>query len=350
MASMAKHRSIFAALFLVSLAGDAAVAGTQPCTDEMAWAKPGSWTVRAEDDDAMADRSYPKAQYPVAFAKADRVVALLKQAIPNLNGVEARSYRTIRGSSYIKNGALKYGVNALFLGYYCVPNTPSFPKVRGQVRLGDETGTWIYIDFNNFSWLANESEMLRHGLLAKDGGVAPYYYFPKQGGEWRGLPLLVAPAYGVRTFAVRNAPPSVRAEAVIIAPEGHKPYRFITRKEYLEARIRYEQKQKGPDLEMLRAALAALTPEERKADAIVPRSRYLYKDKKKIFATEAEGGQRIFGISARFFDKNLPRHAVQFITVYWKWDVGPNNTAKQRVIRQFKENLDVQALRAMLDR
>jgi hypothetical protein len=361
MAGMVKHRSIFAALFLALLAGDAAGAGTQPCTDEMAWEKPGSWTARAEDDLAMADRSYPKAQYPIAFAKADRVVALLRQAIPNLNGVEARSYRSIRGSSYTKNGALKYGVNALFLGYYCVPNTPSFPKVRGQVRLGDETGTWIYIDFNNFSWLANDRFRLGgNDLRAKGGGAL--FFFPKQEGEWKGLPLL-------SPMLFRGNPSQglgLRDEAVIIAPPGRTPYRFITREEFLEARARQVQNKidKLPrnssraqhvaslesELQKINAALAALSPEERKADAIVHNPYVVPGGREKVFATEAEGGRRVFVISAGFFDKSLPRHAVQFITVYWQWNVGPNNTAKLRVIRQFQENFDVQALRALLDR
>jgi hypothetical protein len=41
---------------------------------------------------------------------------------------------------------------------------------------------------------------------------------------------------------------------------------------------------------------------------------------------------------------------VQFITVFWKQDVGPRNAAKSQVIKQLKENLDVQALHALLDR
>ncbi len=356
---MKKYRTIFAALFLALLAGDAAVAGTQPCTDEMAWEKPGSWTVQADDLD-VAERSL-KAQYPIAFANADRVVALLRQAIPNLNGVEARSYRTIRGSSYTKNGALMYGVNSLFFGYYCVPNTPSFPTVRGQVRLGDETGTWIYIHFNDFFWLANERFRVGgNDLRAKGGGAL--FYFPKQAGEWKGLPLL-------RSMLFRGDPRQgreIKDEAVIITPRDRTPYRFLKREEFLEARARQVRNKldKLPqnssraqhvaalesELQKINAALAALSPEERKADAIVRNSYVVPGGREKVFATEAEGGRRIFTISAKFFDKNLPRHAVQFITVFWTQDVGPRNVAKARVIQQFKDNLDVQALRALLDR
>jgi hypothetical protein len=126
-----RSRLILLAL-LAGAAGD--VPAQQACTDEMAWTKAGS-RARSEDDLATADPGFPKTEYPAALRMADRVVALLQQAIPKLNGIEARVYRSIRDRSYTKDGALKYGVNALFLGYYCVPDTPSYPKLRGQIRL-----------------------------------------------------------------------------------------------------------------------------------------------------------------------------------------------------------------------
>jgi hypothetical protein len=324
----------------------------QACTDQMAWSKTGAWE-RVGDDLAMADSSFPKAEYPVALRKADQTIALLKAAIPKLDGIEAKVHRSIRSASYTKEGALKYGVDAWFFGYYCVPDTPSFPQVRGQVRLNDETGTWIYIRFNDFFWLTNERAMLDKSLRAKGGGAL--FYFPKQGGEWKGLPLLLPTIHTTR-----------KSEAVIITPEGKTPYRFITREEFLEARERQvrEKIDKLPqfrdrarvlatledELQKIRGALAALSAEERKAEAVV-RSPYVVPGgKEKVFATEAEGGRRLFVISARFFDANLPRHAVQFMTVYWTWDTDPNYPAKVEIVRQFKENFDVPALRAMLGR
>jgi hypothetical protein len=317
----------------------------------MAWSKPGSWA-RVEDDRALADSTFPKAEYPVPLRKADQTLALLQAAIPKLNGIEAKAHRSFRGASYTKEGALKYGVDAWFFGYYCVPDTPSFPHVRGQVRLGDHTDTWIYIRFNDFFWLTNERVMLDKSLRAKGGGAL--FYFPKQGGEWKGLPLLLPTIH------------SRKSEAVIIMPEGKTPYRFITREEFLEARERQvrEKIDKLPqfrdrakaqtalegELEKIRSALAALSPEERKAEAVVRNPYVVPGGKDKVFATEAEGGRRLFVISARFFDASLPRHAVQFMTVYWTWDSDPKDPAKAEVVRQFKQNFDVQALRAMLGR
>jgi hypothetical protein len=350
---MRRSRRVLRALWIASLAGAASsVCAQQACTDEMAWARAGSWG-RAGDDLAMADPTFPRAEHAAALRKADQVVALVQQAIPKLDGIEARAYRSIRGPSYTRDGALKYGSDALFRAYYCVPDTPSFPTLRGQVRLGDETGTWLYIRFNDFFWLTNESAMLDKSLRAKGGGAL--FFFPPSAGEWKGLPLLLPAIHtGQKT------------EAVIIAPPGRAPHRFITREEFLEARVRQLQERidKLPpsptrpkvqagieaDLHQIRAALAALSPEERKREAIVRNPLVVPGGRDKVFVTEADGGRRIFVIRASFFDPSLPRTAVQFITVYWRWDAGPKDPAKVAVARQFKENFDLDALRAMLGR
>jgi hypothetical protein len=326
--------------------------GAQPCTDQMAWTKAGSWAV-GSGHDLMVDRSFPKAEYPLALRKADQVVALLKEAIGKPDGIEARVSRSFRDSSYTKDGALKVDVRTGFFGYYCVPDTPSFPTVRGQVRLGDETGTWIEISFNSFSWLVHEKTMLDKSLRAGGGGAL--FLFPKQDGEWNGLPLLHPTLHQPR-----------RSEAVIIAPAGRTPYRFITRQEFLEARERQVQgridglpKLRDParalpalesELQKIRSALQSLTPEERRTEAMVRLSSVVPGGRESVFATEAEGGRRVFVISARFFDATLPRHAVQFITVYWRWDAKASDRAKVEMVRQFKARFDVQALRDMLGR
>ena len=329
-----------------------AVWAQEPCTDQMAWTKAGSWAARSEDDLAMADRSFPKAEYPRALRKIDQLVALLREAIPKPDGIEARLTRSIRDASYTKDGALKFGVTAAFFGYYCVPDTPSFPAVRGQVRLSDETGTWIDIRFNDFFWLTNERAMLDKRLRAAGGGTL--FFFPKQDGEWNGLPLL---------HPTIHTQPS---EAVIIAPAGRTPYRFITRQQFLEARERQVQRridavpqfsdrarvvmELESELQKVRSALQSLSPEERKTEAIVRKQFVVPGGRESVFATEAEGGRRVFVISARFFDAKLPRHAVQFITVHWRWDAGAKDPAKAEVARQFKARFDVQALRGMLGR
>ena len=58
------------------------------------------------DDLAMADRSFPKAQYKPVLAKANKAIDLFMQANPEFKGIEASAKRVIRGDSYLPNGAL----------------------------------------------------------------------------------------------------------------------------------------------------------------------------------------------------------------------------------------------------
>ena len=58
------------------------------------------------------------------------------------------------------------------------------------------------------------------------------------------------------------------------------------------------------------------------------------------------GGERLYVLNSDFFDKSLPRHAIQFATILLRWE--PQNPPKVEAMRQFRENFDIEALRAML--
>lgn len=300
---------------------------------------PGSWT-QVEDDLAMADPTFPKASYPLLFKKTDRVIDLLKKAIPDPPGIEARVYRTVRGRSYLKDGALMFGVNALFLGYYCVEDTPSYPKIRGTIQKGGETETWIYIDFNSMSWLGSDSMKLGEGFNSPKGGR--FHFVPKVGGEIAGLPIYLPDVH-------KND----RTEAVIIS--SRSPYKPVSKEMFLKARLMQLEPQLvkaagapkyRAELEAQQAALAkaldGLSPEEKQEQAIV-RGPY---ETKKIFATEAEGGRKIATISGSLFDGQGSRDVIRTIVVYWRWD--PKEPAKAAMIERFKKALDFAALKALL--
>jgi hypothetical protein len=102
------------------------------------------------------------------------------------------------------------------------------------------------------------------------------------------------------------------------------------------------------DLEKIKSARAALSPEERNVVAVVSNSNVEPGGKEKVFATEAEGGRRLIVLDGRFFDASQPRTAIQIITVFWSWETIPQERAKLQAIRQFRKNFDVQALRAMI--
>jgi hypothetical protein len=329
----------------------APVGARAACVDSDAWTKHGSWTVQVSADGPLRD--FPSSEFARARKKGEQAIELLKRALPSLRGVDAKAYLWGGGAPDAEDGSsLRYAVNSLYKGYYCVPDTPMYPQVRGTVRLGDETGTWIYIDFNNLGWLVNDLARLDREIKADDGGAM--YYFPRSGGELKGLPILLPQIHRGQT-----------TEAYILVPSGALPYRFISREELLKAQIKVwegkvKEMEKAADprlraypqsfIDRSRALLDSLTPEERKMDAVV---RDAYPDprgKQKYFIDEAAGGRRVFTKNPAFFDPKLPAAAVQFITVYLRYETGPKNRAKEEMGKQFRNEFDFLALRGLLDR
>src|SRR5256885_12489117 len=125
---------------LILIAGLLFAAGESAaqCTDEAAWQKPGAWS-RAEDTLAN-DRVLLPFVRENALRKADQVLGLVQRAIPQPKGVQAEAYRS-RGVQYTDEGPLKYGVTALFLGYFCVGQTAGNRDMRGKILLGGGTAT-----------------------------------------------------------------------------------------------------------------------------------------------------------------------------------------------------------------
>src|SRR5258706_1272536 len=347
---MSRH-AVVAALPLLVASRALAQAG---CTDQQAYAHAGTWQPAGSVSYASADAATRKTTTTAAIAQADQIRALLVRAIPNVSGIDAKAYDWIGGRAGA-SGPLTYGVNALFKGYSCVPNPPSYvAAVRGQVRLGDETGTWIYLSVNTLYWLIND--FAAAGLRSTAGQTI--YYFPHQGGEWHGLPVLLPQVH-------RDQKP----EAYIVAPDGRLPYKFINEEEYLQAiaghmdslltayrklpgaaRLVADQQS---DLDQTRAAIAALSAADRQAVAEV-RNAYTLPWRQRpsrngpapsFFTPQATGGRRLFVVNAQFFDPKLPAAAVQFVTIYVRWDATP---PKQSIAQQFKDHFDLAALRALL--
>lgn len=335
-------------LLLILLLVSVQVAFSQaPCTDEAAYQTAGRWRTQAEDDLAMADPTFAKTQFQAILPKAQKALELIQKANPTLKGIEARAYRSVRGSSYVSGGAVRFAATVGFFGYYCVPDTPSYPTRRGKVFLGDETGTWIEVFFNDLGWLVNEKKSLGKEFLTAEGKMI--YSFPKQSGEVKGFVLLEPDLF------------REKSEAVLILPAGRTPFKILSREQFLRARtLLYEKEIKKleslpqaakiateyrEDVAKINEMLAEMPPGERQSPAVV--SNLLARPgRQKIFVEEAVGGRRLATIDRSFFDPNLPRHAVQFITVYWRWD--EKNPAKAALIRQFKENFDFQSLKQML--
>ncbi|MBX7173475.1 MAG: hypothetical protein K1X72_21075 [Pyrinomonadaceae bacterium] len=240
-----------------------------PCTNEMAFQTVGKWGKPKTDDLAMADRSFPKTNYSAVLAKANKVIELFKISNPEFKGIEASAYRGIRGNSLLPNGALPFRVDVGLFEFYCVPVKGYSPAFAGKIRLGTESGTWIYFYFNSFGWVLENVE--------SNGGES-LFYAPKQLGKLRGMTLL-EPSGGRL---------DVKQEALIITPNSRLPYQ----------------------------------------------------------SARPKGGKSVVALDKDFFNPNLPRSAIQFITVYWGWD--NKNPVTSEAIRQFKQNFDFEALKQML--
>ena len=308
---------------------------TAPCTSATAYNTVGGWARQKQDDLAMADRTFPKAQYPSVLAKAQKVIELLVRANPEFKGIRAYAYRGIRGPALTPNGALPFRVDAVYDSYICVGNDTYKVEARGKVLLNGVTN-WTNVTFNSFGHvLASLSS--GQPFLTADG--QEIFEFPKQLGELKGFTLFQPCGSG-----------NEKSEAVIIAPDDRQPYKPVTREQFLQASIKFYESQPGQhanEIAGLNAAIERMSPAERRTQAIIRNGAYpALPGRGKLFATEAEGGKRLVTVDKAFFDPTLPRGAIQFIAVQWSWD--EQNPSKAEMIRAFKQGFDFGALKQML--
>jgi len=316
-----------------------------PCDNQDAREKKGFWD-RGFDDFAMADATFPKDQYPVILKKADQAMAILKRAIPDLSGIDIKAYRSIRGDPYVKDGPVPFGVAAPVFGYFCLPLSATDPNVRGTIALGGETGTWLHIDFNSISRLPSA------GTVHLVNG-ARVYWMPKIEGEVDGLPVLVPQRLD-----------GGRDEELVVTPDGQLPFKPVSREAYLLGRQKAAQAevdrlsklpnisasgmaQRQGELESITNYLNSMSDEEKKMQAVVKDPNAFPAGRQKVFVTEAEGGYPLVTLSAKPFQPASSRAAVRLITVFWKFM--PGETLQQSAVRQLKANLDVAALKLLLD-
>jgi len=335
--------TIIFALIIILIVTQATILAQGPCTQQEASQKPGAWGKNA-DDLAMADATFPKAQYASVLKKADQAIALLRQAVPKLTGVEAKPYRSIRGAPYVKGGPVPFGVNVPVFDYYCIPLTSGDPGLRGQIRASGEAGTWIYFYFNSLGWLWQETD------VGQTVNGAKIFVMPKQGGDLKGYQVLLPEKVVGRPD-----------EAIIITLDGRLPYKPLSREAFLLAKQKYYQEevakapkqssvstawltQRQSELSAIDNLLNSMSQAERQTQAIV---RLPVNLRGKVFVTETEGGRPLVTVDGQWFNPTSSRTAIRVITVYLRVD--RTNPVNSEVIRQFKNNFDFKALRQMLD-
>lgn len=382
-----KNPFIMMLIFFFALAG--ASLSQTPCTRNDALNKPGIWVRQKVDDLALPDPTFSQADFPQILAKAQQTAELIKKAAPDITGLSASLQRSIRGKSYFKNGALPFSMSARFNDYYCVSNEPGVAsEIRGSIQLNPEKSARIQIFFNTLGWITNSDQDTDLATVDNQN----IYYYPSSLPDFK----------GVSAFFPEVA--NQANEMYVVAPDGKNPFVILSREDYILARRKkmraeiersnsaaagqskeneamlakidsnplYTAEQKKqfrqaiektkPSLNAMSAKmlqqfeewdkafeklLQEMSPAERREPAII-KNPSSFPPKDKIFYTEQEGGRKLFTVSKDFFNPSAPRQNVQLITIYLFWDA--KHPPETRVINQFKENFDFQAVRRMLEK
>jgi hypothetical protein len=203
----------------------------------------GTWKKRS-DPSLFPDNSFPKNQFAQANNRLDKMQKLLQAAYPDPKGVEAEWYRTISGSALVKGGPAPYELNALFLIYFCNAN---------KIELGDETQTWFYVFANQFNWFADYQKYYRID-------DQPVYLLSRKLGEFKG--------YGVYGGIHSKGLPGQRigSSAIIITRPGQSPYLPVSRKQFLQAFLNYNESRNSKTLADMQNNMHFKTDEEEEAD------------------------------------------------------------------------------------
>ena len=357
----------------------------QPCNDEILMAIKGKWVKRPDANMKAGNQAQ-------VINRVDKMQQLLQAAYPDPKGIVAGWYRSMGGyNSLVNSNADSYVLNALFKAYYCNSNV-------NKLLLGGETGTWFYVWVNKFSWFVQPVDY----FTVKQ---QPVYLLTPKVGEFNGYPLY----NGIHN---ENSNTGIKySRAIIITRDGQSPYTPVTKKQYLQAFLNYNEKKLPEELASLEKNTPVKTDEEEEANkknqlekidkSTIPnkakakdyflrgyvtdkqrKEQWIAKTKERYetemkpvkellansteeelqqpaiikfldissfkgFSTEAQGGQQLVRLNPDYFDSNLPKYVPQFLIVYWRWDKGK---AEENFKNELEANFDFNALKAMIDK
>ena len=378
---MKKITTIISSLFF--LCG----ANAQDCDNATAMNTNGKWK-NLPNNIVSPEKTFPPSQYNQLYTRLDKIAGMFQEAYPQPTGLEAQWYRSIRGAAIVKNGAVPYQFNSLYLDWYCNKNLH-------KLMLATETGTWAYVYMNGFGWFMTEQND-KAGFTV-DGADA--WLLPKKIGEWKGLPLYKPSGSGERN------------KVVLITRDNQLPIKPVSRLQFLQsmkAKIEAEKKtqhdagekqtvrseaeeeaakQKG--LQNIEKTVSPKYWDQRKADYLKNYKTQEQRKRENIrlsdgyfdgklkplndelnnessndlrqpaivnsdytgifkgFSSDEKGGRMIVLIDTSYFNMQLPKYVPQFIAMYWSWD---KSNATQNFKTQFEENFPVDKLKAMIDK
>ena len=344
------------------------------------WQRKGSWK-KNSDAVIFPDKTFPRDQFSQLNSRIDKILPLVKEALPDLSGFEPRWYRVIDGTSYVPNGPVPYEFSSLHFTYYCNDNVK-------KILLGDETGTWVYVFFNQLNWFCSKVDDWN---INEDGKMIAVYSLPPKAGKWKETALYAPTTHD-------------SAHAVIIAHDQKLPWHSLTQKQYLaglknkwqtglqkqmnsydenEEKMKKEidkvSKSTSPQAPKIKQQLEQqLKDFQAKKEGYKSSSRKFYDEEIKYidnylagasaetleqiaiidpkynalkfrgtFGDENNGGTKLIAVGAKYFNKDLPRYAPQFMVLYWRWTQDP---VSLRFKEQFEENFPLEKLKAMIDK
>ncbi|GAB3337541.1 hypothetical protein GCM10027299_48750 [Larkinella ripae] len=367
------------------------LAQTPECRPDDARQVVTNW-VRKPDALVGAGPDFPRQSLPPVFERQEKLIKILQKAYPIPQGLEARAYRVIKSDpdnaykAMPPNSPLRYSVTTYYLHYWCF---------RGKSERAHETGTWIECYVNSL-WQFLESIGEREYLLPNGQSI---YYMPQVVGDLKGYPV-----YSNKTGRSTN-----RHESVLIVPGNRLPVRPVSREEFIRAvqrhiqnflqanseqtrqleaglketlayadrpgsfkteaeREKYKEdnrrsiengqikrdktaQQYRDNHERLETLLVAMTPQERAVQAIIddPYEFMTNSRHKGTFAEQAVDGRPLVTHDQHYGDPRLPRHAIQSIQLLMKYETAPDMVSKLALMRQFRQNIDLDGLKSLLE-
>jgi hypothetical protein len=351
--------------------------------------KIGSWKRYPENDIVFPDKTFPVSQYTLLLGRIEKVLPIMKEALPDLGGFEPKWKGSIRGNSFLANGPVPSSFDCLVFTYFCSPNV-------NKIFLGDETNNVTKIYFNTYGLFC---EKINEWDINADGKMISIYQLPDTIGKWKGLTLYEPKRTG--------GPGLPMDRAVVLGHNGQMPWHVLTQKQYLTGYKNWLLKNKKEQLEgndtylkkmkeniASMQASKALTPEQKKStvekleqqlrgfqdntlqkqiaaaekiynDKIKPVNEYLdtataetlaqpalldLKSNlgfKGYFVKHGQPGIKLINFTSKYFNAALPRYVPQFIVVYWKWGQDPPSL---KFANQMEENFPIEKLKTLIDK
>ena len=212
----------------------------EPCNEELIMGVKGKWVKRP-------DANMKAGNHASITSRIDKMQQLLQAAYPEPRGIEAGWYRSMEGyNSSINSNATSYVLNALFKAYYCNTNV-------NKMLLGNETGTWFYVWANKFSWFVQTVDEFTINQQ-------PVYLLTPKEGEFKGYSLH-------KGLHNENSNTGIKySRAIIITRKGQSPYVAVTRKQYLQAFLKYNEKKLPEELASIEKNTPVKTEEQEEAN------------------------------------------------------------------------------------